>query len=47
MVAGAFFFIYALTRDMREMAMQMQPELGSNLNRVAESVNKSPPASTR
>ena len=40
LVAGAFFFIYTLTRDMREMAMQMQPQLGEHLNRVAEAVTQ-------
>jgi methyl-accepting chemotaxis protein len=40
MVGAAFFFIYTLTRDMRELAAQAQPEIGSQLNRVAESVTR-------
>ncbi len=38
MVGGAFFFIYSLTRDMRELALQIQPQLGYNIDKVAASV---------
>lgn len=38
MVGGAFFFIYSLTRDMRDMALQIQPQLGYNIDKVAASV---------
>ena len=38
MVGGAFFFIYTLTRDMRELALQIQPQLGYNIDKVAASV---------
>lgn len=40
MIAGAFFFIYKLTSEMRGLAVQMQPEMGLHLNRVAESVGQ-------
>ncbi|MGO9547551.1 MAG: hypothetical protein ACLPPF_22515 [Rhodomicrobium sp.] len=40
MMAGAFFFIYSITRDMRDMALQIQPEIGVNINKVAESVSQ-------
>lgn len=38
--AGAFFFVYTLTRDMRAMAERMQPEMGQQLDRVAASVQQ-------
>jgi methyl-accepting chemotaxis protein len=38
MVGGAFFFIYSLTRDMRDLALQIQPQLGYNIDKVAASV---------
>lgn len=38
--AGAFFFIYTLTRDMRAMMERMQPEIGQQLDRVAGSVQQ-------
>lgn len=40
MAAGAFIFIYTLTRDMRDLAQTMQPQMGEHLNRVAESVSQ-------
>ncbi|MGO9172069.1 MAG: hypothetical protein ACLP7P_08905 [Rhodomicrobium sp.] len=40
MMAGAFVFIYTLTRDVRELAFQIQPQLGTNINKVAESVSQ-------
>lgn len=40
LAAGAFFFIYSLTRDMRGMVEAMQPEMGVHLGRVAESVSQ-------
>lgn len=40
MVAGAFFFIYKLTSEMRNLALQMQPEMGIHLNKVADSVGQ-------
>lgn len=40
LAAGAFFFIYTLTRDVRGMAQEMQPEMGLHLGRVAESVSQ-------
>jgi len=40
MVAGAFFFIYTLTNDMRGMALQIQPQVGLNLVRVADSISQ-------
>lgn len=38
--AGAFFFVYTLTRDMRAMAERMQPEMGQQLDKVAVSVQQ-------
>lgn len=38
--AGAFFFVYSLTRDMRAMAERVQPEVGQQLDRVAASVQQ-------
>ncbi len=38
MVGGAFLFIYTVTRDIRDLALKMQPEVGLNINKVAESV---------
>lgn len=40
MIGGAFFFIYKLTSEMRGLAVQMQPEMGLHLNKVAESVGQ-------
>ncbi len=39
MMAGAFFFIYTLTRDMRDLALQMEPQLGLSIIRVADSIS--------
>jgi methyl-accepting chemotaxis protein len=39
MMAGAFFFIYTITSDMRDLALQMQPQVGYNLIKVADSVS--------
>lgn len=36
MTGGAFFFIYTLTRDMRDLALQMEPQLGLSIIKVAE-----------
>ncbi len=38
LVGGAFFFIYTLTRDMRDLALQIQPQIGLNISKVADSV---------
>jgi hypothetical protein len=38
--AGAFFFVYTLTRDMRAMAERVQPEVGQHLDRIAASVQQ-------
>lgn len=40
LAAGAFFFIYTLTRDMRGMAMEMQPQMGEHLGKVADAVSQ-------
>ncbi|MFY9642014.1 MAG: hypothetical protein ACLPJW_03975 [Rhodomicrobium sp.] len=40
MTGGAFFFIYTLTRDMRDLALQMEPQLGLSIIKVADSVSQ-------
>ncbi len=40
MMGGAFFFIYTLTRDMRDLALQMEPQLGLSIIKVADSISQ-------
>jgi methyl-accepting chemotaxis protein len=40
MMGGAFFFIYTVTHELRDLALQIQPQLGANIIKVAESVTQ-------